>query len=132
MNIPGNIFCELIEAAKEDAPIEACGLLAGKDGEVTKFYRLTNADKSAEHYTMIPEEQFAAIKDMRKEGLKMLAVWHSHPETPARMSEEDIRLAYTPDTLYTILSLADPEQPVLKGFEMIDGKPQEAEITFTA
>ena len=43
---------------------------------------------------MDPKEQLKAIKDMRANGLTPLGNWHSHPETPARPSQEDIRLAY--------------------------------------
>jgi proteasome lid subunit RPN8/RPN11 len=128
MKISDDIFRELLVAAREDAPLEACGILAGADGVVEKFYRMTNADASAEHYTMIPEEQFAAVKDMRELGLTMLAVWHSHPATPARMSEEDLKLAYMPETIYAILSLENSDEPVLKGFEVVDGEAREVDV----
>ncbi len=128
MKVGEDIYEELVEAAREDAPLEACGILAGVDGVVEKFYRMTNSDASAEHYTMVPEEQFAAVKDMRELGLTMLAVWHSHPATPARMSEEDIKLAYMPETIYAILSLENPAEPVLKGFEVVDGEANEVEV----
>ena len=36
--IPKKIYAELKDAAAKDAPIEACGLLAGRDGCVEKFY----------------------------------------------------------------------------------------------
>ncbi len=49
---------------------------------------------------------------MREKGLKPAAVYHSHPETPARPSEEDIRLAFDPDLSYVIVSLADPRASV--------------------
>jgi proteasome lid subunit RPN8/RPN11 len=55
---------------------------------------------------MEPKEQFAVIKDLRAKGKEMLVIYHSHPETPARPSEEDIRLALTPGVSYLIVSLA--------------------------
>ena len=121
------VFREMLDAAVRAAPVEACGLLAGHGRRVTKCYHLTNADASPTHFSMVPDEQFAAVKDMRKNGAGLLAIWHSHPETPARMSEEDIRLAYTPDTGYVILSLAGPE-PVARCFRMIDGEPVETPV----
>jgi len=113
----------MVSAARAVAPIEACGLLGGVDGVVKQFYELRNTDAAAEHYNMAPEEQFATIKDMRAKGLRMLAIWHSHPVTPARMSEEDLRMAYTPDVVYIIVSLANPETPDIKGFTVADGIP---------
>lgn len=118
----------LREAALRAAPLEACGLCGGKDGRVSRFEELSNADASADHFTMRPEEQFRAVKAFRAAGLALCAVWHSHPATPARMSEEDLRLAYTPGTVYLITSLAAPGRPVLKGFAVRDGKADEVEI----
>ncbi len=116
---------EMVSAALAAAPLEACGLLAGTGVRATKCYALTNTDASAEHYSMKPEEQFAAWKDMRAAGLKMLAVWHSHPATPARMSAEDMRLAYTPDILYVIVSLAKPGRPQTRAFKVCDETAEE-------
>ncbi|MEI6809341.1 MAG: M67 family metallopeptidase [bacterium] len=123
LTIPKRVFLEMLAAARATAPLEACGLLAGTDESVARCYVLTNADASAEHYRMLPVEQFAAVKDMRSTGLKMLAIWHSHPASPARMSDEDIRLAYTPDVLYVILSLVDPSGPKTCAFNVRDGVP---------
>jgi [CysO sulfur-carrier protein]-S-L-cysteine hydrolase len=115
LKIPNEIYAQMLDQARAETPIEACGMLAGSEGKVTKLYRMTNADASSDHFMMTPEQQFAVVKDIRAEGLAMLAIYHSHPETPARPSEEDIRLALTPDVIYVIVSLAD-ETPVVKGF----------------
>jgi len=115
------VYDAMLDASRKAAPQEACGLLGGRSGQVEAFYELTNTDASGEHYTMAPEEQFAAVKDMRARQLGMLAIWHSHPATPARMSQEDLRLAYTPDVVYVILSLADPDSPDVRGFTVVDG-----------
>jgi proteasome lid subunit RPN8/RPN11 len=52
-----------------------------------------------------------------------LGNFHSHPETPARPSEEDIRLSYDPTASYLILSLMHPE-PELKAFHVASGQVQ--------
>ena len=67
---------------------------------------------------MDPKEQLAAVKDMRANGLVPLGNWHSHPESPSRPSEEDKRLAFDPSVNYLILSLMDPENLVLKAFDI--------------
>jgi len=116
LQIPNNIFEQILKQAKAEAPIEACGILAGKDGEVEKLYKMTNADQSSDHFMMEPKEQFKVAKDIRSAGLEMLAIYHSHPITPARPSDEDIRLALTPDVTYVIFSLQSADSPVIKGF----------------
>ena len=121
LKIPGDIFEQMAQQAKTEAPIEACGILAGRDGQVEKLYTMTNADQSSEHFMLIPEEQFKVVKDIRSASLEMLAIYHSHPETPARPSNEDIRLALTPDVTYVILSIMDDSEPVVRGFRITDG-----------
>lgn len=131
MILPAAVWAELVEAARFAAPVEACGLLAGKNGKVTRFYPMTNADASPEHFSLLPAEQFAAVKDMRARGLEMLAVWHSHPATMARMSDEDLRLAFTPDLVHVILSLSSPAGPVLRAYRVTGGTAQEVQIEVT-
>jgi proteasome lid subunit RPN8/RPN11 len=126
--ITGSVYNRMVEAARKAVPNEACGLLGGVDGVASMFYELRNADESNEHYTMLPEEQFAAVKEMRADGKRMLAIWHSHPETPARMSEEDLRLAFTPDVIYVIVSLADEAGVSVGGFIVEDGVSSRIEV----
>ena len=129
-------FDTMVDWAKEHLPEESCGLLGGtKDGDVRtvkKVYYLTNIDHTNEHFSMDPKEQLKAIKDMRVNGLTPLGNWHSHPETPARPSQEDIRLAYDSTASYLILSLMDSEHPVLHAFTIVDGTPTKDEIVYEA
>jgi [CysO sulfur-carrier protein]-S-L-cysteine hydrolase len=121
LKIPRSIYDDLIAHAREGFPLEVCGLLGGREGPVSTAYRLTNTDASNEHFSMDPREQFAAVKAMRAAGEEMLAIYHSHPETPARPSEEDIRLALTPGVSYVIVSLADTKAPDLRSFKIEKG-----------
>jgi proteasome lid subunit RPN8/RPN11 len=77
---------------------------------------------------MEPAEQFRVIKDIRSLDLEILAIFHSHPESPARLSQEDIRLALTPEVLYVIISLADAYKTIAKGFFIEDGSVNEVPI----
>jgi len=128
LEIPTNVFEQMLEQAKAEAPIEACGILAGNDSKVEKLYKMTNVDNSSNHFMMEPKEQFAVVKDIRSAGLEMLAIYHSHPETPARPSAEDIRLALTPDVIYLILSLQDAKAPAVKGLLIEDGTVTEVPV----
>lgn len=105
MKIPKEIVEKIFAQGRREAPNEACGYLAGNDGTVVKALALTNVDHSPEHFSLDPTEQFAAVRQLRAEGLEILAVYHTHPETPARPSAEDIRLAYDPAVIYVIASL---------------------------
>ena len=132
--IPQAIFCQLLDQARKHQPIEACGILGGRGDRVETFHPMTNTDNSADHFLMDPAEQFKVIKALRATGQRMLAVHHSHPASPARPSAEDIRLALTPDVLYTILSLQNAPSTVLKAFavDVDDGLAKEHPLVIEA
>lgn len=119
-------YQKILEHAKTGLPNEACGLLGGytkEDGSqvITDVYLLRNVDESREHFSMDPKEQFAAVKDIRGKGRELLGNFHSHPESPSRPSEEDIRLAYDSKIHYLILSLMEEGNPVLNSFHIEKG-----------
>ena len=126
-------YLKIIEHAKKELPNEACGLIGGVDSpdgirEIKKVYFLTNTDHSNEHFTIDPVEQLSSIKDMRQNNIKPLGNWHSHPESPSRSSEEDIRLAVDKNASYLILSLMDEERPVLNSFHVEKGISEREEL----
>ena len=123
-----SILNSIVAHARAELPCEACGYLAGKDGVVSTFLALTNTDKAADHFSMDPAEQFAAVKAMRASGEKLIAVYHSHPATPARPSAEDIRLAFDPRISYVIISLANPEAVEVKAYTISQGEVFPEEI----
>ena len=128
MIIPQNIIDELIAQAQKDAPDESCGYLLGTaDGNVTENYWMENIDHSSEHFFFAPKDQFAALRYAREKGLKILANWHSHPASPSRPSQEDLRLANDPTIRYAILSLLDGE-PKLNSFKILNGEVVDKEV----
>ena len=127
MNIPQNVIEELVEQARKDAPYESCGYLLGKDGDVTENYWMENIDHSSEHFSFAPKDQFAALRYAREHGLKILANWHSHPASPSRPSQEDLRLANDPTIRYAILSLLNGD-PKLNSFRILNGEVVDKEV----
>ncbi len=117
LKIKKDVYDDMIAHAKEGFPLEVCGYLGEKDDIVSRIRKMKNTDESNEHFTFDPAEQFEAIRNFRDDDYKAAVVYHSHPETPSRPSEEDIRLAYDPDVSYIIVSLAE-SYPVVKSFRI--------------
>ena len=121
----------ILEHAKSVVPEEACGLIAGtiEDGNkiIRKVYILTNIDHSKEHFTLDPKEQLAAVKDMRANGFAPLGNWHSHPSSPSRPSQEDIKLAFDSNASYMIISFM-AENPVLNSFHIENGQVEKEDL----
>jgi len=120
LKITKEVIDKIIAHGRKESPLEACGYLAEKNGQVCTHFELTNVDRSPVHFSMDPAEQFAAMRKCRDLDLKIRAVYHSHPETPARPSPEDIKLAYDPSLSYVIVSLADSE-PNVNSFIIKEG-----------
>jgi [CysO sulfur-carrier protein]-S-L-cysteine hydrolase len=63
------------------------------------------------------------------------AIVHSHTHTPAVPSPTDVGLAFYPDALYVLVSLADTEvdpatgEPGIRAWRILDGDVSEVAIT---
>lgn len=118
-------YQKILNHAIHNLPEEACGLITGTDENgirtASRVYLLENKDHSAEHFTISPEDQLQVLLDSRKNGEKVIGTWHSHPSTPSRMSQEDIRLARDENRSYLILSLME-KTSVIHAFRMKNGQ----------
>lgn len=124
------LICEtMIEHARKEAPIECCGILAGKDGRVQKVFKLKNEEQSPVRYSISPQEQIKVFEEMEKDSLDMIAIYHSHTHTPAFPSETDVKLAFYPEVSSVIISLME-EIPVIKAFRIRKDRiePEEIEV----
>ena len=62
-------------------------------------------------------------------GAEIVAIYHSHPESPAYPSATDVELAFWPEAVYLICSLADPSQPTIRAFRIRDGAIAEVALS---
>jgi len=76
------------------APLEACGLLGGRDGVVGVVIPVRNAAGSPVRFRMEPLEQLRAFEQIEFAGMDVLAIFHSHPKGPAVPSPTDIAEAF--------------------------------------
>lgn len=72
------------------APLEACGLLSGVNEWAEKVQGIPNAERSPVRYRMEPHAQWRAFQRMENAGLKLVGIYHSHPNGPDRPSPTDI------------------------------------------
>jgi [CysO sulfur-carrier protein]-S-L-cysteine hydrolase len=118
----------LIEHARSDFPYEVCGLLAGRDGQLVKHYRIANAARSMTFYNMEPTALLAAMNEMDDNDWELLGIYHSHTHTEAYPSSTDVELAFYRDAVYLIVSLQDPQQAVVRAYDIVDGAVTERPI----
>jgi proteasome lid subunit RPN8/RPN11 len=109
--LPRSFVEEMIAHAREDAPNECCGIIAGKNSAATRLYRAINAEASPYRYNVDPKDLLRIYRDIDENDWDILVIYHSHTHTQAYPSPTDIKLAAWPDAYYVIVSLGDPDKP---------------------
>ncbi len=117
---------EMIAHVDALAPLEACGLLAGKNSSVEKVLTVTNQARSKVRYAMDPIEQLNAFEWIETSGLEILGIFHSHPAGPEIVSPTDIAEARYP-VVYVVLSCAKNSWRA-RGFWIENGNFSEVEL----
>lgn len=130
MKISQGLLDELISHAQEDAPNECCGLIGGADGSAQTVYRAENEFASPLRYRVASQDLYRITqKEIPAAGEDLVAIYHSHTKSPAYPSQTDVNEAVGwPDALYLIVSLEDPDSPVVKGFWLKDKQISEADL----
>jgi cysteine synthase B len=118
----------IVGQARQEAPHECCGLLAGRAGRVERLFQGTNVDHSPFTYYMDPKEVLRATKEIDAAGQDLLAIYHSHTHTAAYPSATDIAKAHYPDSLYLIISLKDPARPEIRAFVIVGDAVSEKSV----
>ncbi len=119
---------ELIAHAVADLPNECCGMIAGAAGVATRVLRAANTEASPFMYVMDPREQMRIMDEIDDAGDELLAIYHSHTRSAAYPSRTDVELAFFPDPLYLIVSIADREAPVIRAFRLSRSAPAGEQI----
>lgn len=128
MHIDDVLLKEMAEHGLREFPNEACGLLAGREGEPVRFFAMRNLDASPASYRLDPKEQLRVFDRMDEEGLELLGIFHTHTHSEAYPSETDRKLAFYPEALYLVMSLSDRERPDLRAFRIVEGEVTEEEL----
>ena len=106
----------MIAQARAALPNECCGLLAGhvegEVGRVEAHYPLANAAASPIEYLSDPQSMFDAVRAMRKRGIDILAVYHSHPTSEPIPSRKDCERNFSEEVVNLIVSLEKGEPAV--------------------
>ena len=128
MRLPHELAQELVAHATRDLPNECCGLIAGRGDAAVRVLPATNSEGSPFMYVMDPQEQLRMMDEIDESGDDLLAVYHSHTRSAAYPSRTDVELAFFPDTLYLIVSIADRDAPEIRAFRLSRGAPEGEQI----
>ena len=127
--IPESIRDEIVAHARDHAPRECCGVIAGRDADLGNLSRLANIEQGVSRYLFDDEEFFKIYWEIENRGEEVVAIYHSHPVTVAYPSKTDVEFAFWPEAIYLICSLEIPDAPVIRGFHIIDGTISEVDLS---
>ena len=127
MRFSQQLYGEMVEHARAEAPNECCGMVASRDGVAAAVHRATNAAASPLRYEIDGAEQYRIQMEIDEADLDLGAIYHSHTRSAPYPSQTDINLAFYPDAVYVIVGLADGDAEV-RAFTIRDGEVAEAEL----
>ncbi len=100
---------QIADAAEAAYPKECCGLLVGRDGdglEVREIHPSANlASHAKDRFEVDPELRFDLQRRLRGGPDRVIGLYHSHPDHPARPSRTDLKEAWEPELVWLIVAV---------------------------
>lgn len=138
IDLPAAMVQELIDHARAEYPNEACGLIVGnrpaaEGGQALRYAATRNRAASPYRYDIHPDDLYRLSVETDDADQVFWGIVHSHTHTPARPSPTDIGLAFYPDALYLLVSLAADQAgsdgfPSIRAWRILDGEVFEVEL----
>jgi proteasome lid subunit RPN8/RPN11 len=104
---------QIADAAEAAYPNECCGLLAGRalpNGtfEVTRVHASANLGQRADRFEIDPRLWVDLSRAHGKGPVKVIGLYHSHPDKPAQPSAADLEAAWGDELVWIIVGVAAP------------------------
>jgi proteasome lid subunit RPN8/RPN11 len=128
MRISREHYEQMVDHARDEAPNECCGMVAGRDDEAVRVFPATNVEHSHLRFMIDPKEQLRIDHAIEADDLELTAIYHSHTRTEPKPSETDMIFAKLwPGVLWVIVGLAGDE-PDVRLWRIDDGHATEARL----
>lgn len=121
--MPENVYDAMLQHGKESYPHECCGLLIGRaeseKKEVVEIYRAENLnhERAKDRYELNPKDFLSADRYGHKKNMKIVGIYHSHPDHPARPSAVDTERAWEGYS-YVIVAVEDGKKCEANAFTL--------------
>lgn len=131
--LPSQVSAELRDLAGINYPLEACGLLLGhfSDGAVKASRvaqaRNLNHDRPHDRYLLDPADFVAADRAARGDGLEIIGIWHTHPNSPAVPSATDLEAAWSGYS-YLIVAVSSSGETDMRSWRLEEDRFTEENI----
>lgn len=137
--LPAPLREAILAQARAEYPNEACGLIVGdrpaaEGGRALRFEATSNKAASPFRYEIDPTDLLRLTIETDDADEAFWGIVHSHTHTPAVPSPTDIGLAFYPDALYLLVTLAQSEAdparggPGIRAWRIVDGAIHEVQL----
>jgi len=138
--LPRAIAQGIVDHARAEYPNEMCGLIVGdrpaaRGGVAVRWEPTRNKAASPFRYEIHPDDLLRLTIATDEADETFWAIVHSHVGSPAVPSPTDVGLAFYPDALYVLVSLAPSEadpatgEPGIRAWRIVDGSTDEVALT---
>lgn len=117
-----HVWQEMLNHCQQHFPLEACGLLSGRNRCAETIWKMDNTAASPNAFRMDEQQLQIVFNEMKKRGHDLVGIYHSHPAAPPVPSPLDILYAAYEDVFYIIVSLAN-QKPAVGCFRIVGKKP---------
>jgi proteasome lid subunit RPN8/RPN11 len=86
------VWDDVVSHARKIYPEECCGALLGVGDQAERARPLANTSQTGRRrsYRIDPAELLGATREARDRGMKVLGIYHSHPDSEPCFSAEDL------------------------------------------
>jgi [CysO sulfur-carrier protein]-S-L-cysteine hydrolase len=132
VQVSADLVQAIIDQARSEDPNESCGLIVGdrpaaEGGAPLRYEPVRNRAASPYRYEIHPDDLLRLTIATDDADEVFWAIVHSHVRSPAYPSPTDVGLAFYPDAIYLLVSLAE-EEPALGAFRIVDGEVHPVEL----
>ena len=132
VELPATMVQALVDHARAEYPNEMCGVIVGDrpaaaGGVPLRWEPTRNQAASPLRYEIHPDDLLRLTIETENAGEEFWAIVHSHTHSASRPSLTDVGLAFYPDAIFLLVSLAEDE-PALAAWRIVDGEIHPVEL----
>ena len=132
VRVPASMLGAIVDQARAEAPLEACGLIIGTaaaaaGGAPLRFVACRNALASRSRFSVHPDDLYRVTIEADDAGEVVWGIVHSHPHSEAVPSATDTGLALYAEAVHLLVSLAG-RAPEVRAWRIVDGVAAELRL----
>lgn len=130
LTILRSLVDEMVSIANLESPIECCGVIAGpEDSNIPlRHVPMKNIANSDSFFEFDSKDQLKLWREMDENDEEPVVIYHSHTNSRAYPSKEDVSFAQEPKVHYVIIPTNLEFDSTIRSFRIVSGKVTEERV----